>query len=64
MGRELYDHQNDPRELVNLAKSPEHQATIQQLATQMQAAVKTTLPANGVIPPLKPQAWAPNLTNP
>ncbi len=64
LGRELYDHEKDPRELVNLANSKEHNATIQELSKQLQLAVKSSMPADGVIPALKAQTWAPNLTNP
>jgi choline-sulfatase len=35
-GAELYDHQADPEELVNLASQSEHAATVQQLASQLQ----------------------------
>ncbi|MFT5128791.1 MAG: iduronate 2-sulfatase [Rhodothermales bacterium] len=34
-GIELYDHQNDPGEMQNLAKSPEHAATIKQMRIQL-----------------------------
>lgn len=64
LGRELYDHDADPRELTNLAHKPEHAATVAELSRQLQAAAKTTFPASGVTPELKPGLWAPNLTNP
>jgi len=34
---ELYDHENDPKENVNLANSPEHSKIVQDLAKQLQA---------------------------
>ena len=63
-GRELYDHDADPRELTNLADIPEHAKTVAELSAQMKSAVKTTLPMDGKIPQIKTQTWAPNLTDP
>ena len=63
-GRELYDHDNDPKELTNLADKPEHAATVAALSAQTRAAAKTTFPANGKTPELKEGMWAPNLTDP
>lgn len=64
-GSELYDHDADPKELKNLASKPEHAATVAELSAQTRAAVKTTFPPNGVMPPLKEGGvWAPNLTEP
>ncbi len=63
-GRELYDHDADPRELTNLADKPEHAKTVDELARQVRAAVKTTFPPSGQTPELKPALWAPNLTEP
>ena len=34
-GVELYDHENDPEETVNLAKKPEHAALIKSLSSQL-----------------------------
>lgn len=63
-GRELYDHAADPKELTNLADLPAHSATVADLSKQLAAAVKTTLPADGAVPEIKPGLWNPNLTNP
>jgi arylsulfatase A-like enzyme len=63
-GRELYDHDADAGEITNLAERPEHAATVADLSTQIRAAVKTTFPADGKTPELKPELWAPNLTKP
>jgi len=63
-GRELYDHDADPKELTNLAAVPAHAATVAELSKQLAAAVQTTLPADGVVPEIKPGLWNPNLTNP
>ncbi len=63
-GKELYDHDADPKELTNLADKPEHQQTVAQLSAKIKVAVKTTLPADGKIPALLTQTWPPNLTNP
>src|SRR5262249_34564455 len=43
-GRELYDHDADPRELTNLSANPDHAKTIAELSEQLKAAVKTTFP--------------------
>ena len=63
-GRELYDHEADPKELTNLAELPAHADTVAALSAQMRDAVKATFPANGKIPELDAAVWAPNLTNP
>jgi iduronate 2-sulfatase len=63
-GRELYDHDADPKELTNLANAPEHAATVEQLSQQLRSAVRTTFPASGEGPRMPPTTWAPNLTNP
>ncbi|MFO0919831.1 MAG: sulfatase [Planctomycetaceae bacterium] len=49
-GRELYDHDVDPRELKNLADDPAHAETVKSLSEQIRAATKTTLRASGDIP--------------
>jgi iduronate 2-sulfatase len=63
-GRELYDHDTDPRELTNLAGDPSYAKTVEQLSAQLRSAVKTTFPPSGKTPELRPGLWAPNLTNP
>jgi iduronate 2-sulfatase len=63
-GRELYDHDNDPGEITNLAAVPAHAATVATLSAQLQAAVKTTFPASGRSPGLIEGTWAPILVAP
>ena len=45
LARELYDHQDDPREMVNLAGKPKHVATVEQLAGQLAGIIRWTEPA-------------------
>ncbi|MBL9188941.1 MAG: sulfatase [Opitutaceae bacterium] len=63
-GRELYDHDADPKELTNLAALPAHAATVAQLSAQLRAAVPTTFPPDGKTPPVQPGLWAPLLAAP
>jgi iduronate 2-sulfatase len=63
-GRELYDHDADPKELTNLAAVPAHAATVAELSQRLAAAVRTTLPADGAVPEVKSGLWNPNLTSP
>jgi arylsulfatase A-like enzyme len=63
-GRELYDHDADPRELTNLAEKPDHASTIGELSQQLRLAVKSSFPSSGEMPPLSNAPWAPNLTEP
>jgi iduronate 2-sulfatase len=60
-GRQLYDHDADPKELRNLASKAEHAATVAELSAQLQAAVKTTFPPGGETPRLlhTGSAWEP-----
>jgi arylsulfatase A-like enzyme len=63
-GRELYDHDADPKEFANLADVPAHAAVVTDLSRQLRDAVRQTLPVDGEIPKVKPIDWNPNLTNP
>ncbi|MDW8309642.1 MAG: sulfatase [Verrucomicrobiales bacterium] len=63
-GRELYDHDADPRELTNLADKPEHAATVAELSAQLRAAVRAGFPPSGERPRVREGLWPPNLTNP
>ena len=40
-GAELYDHQSDPGELMNLVSQPEHAPTVKRLAGQLQQRIAT-----------------------
>ncbi len=63
-GHELYDHEADPRELTNLADSPQHAEIVKELAAKLRLATESTFPPSGKTPELKPALWAPNLTEP
>ena len=63
-GRELYDHDADPRELTNLAEDPAHAEAVAELSAQLRQAVGTTLPADGTTPTVTPGWWNVNLTDP
>jgi iduronate 2-sulfatase len=60
-GRELYDHEADPRELTNLAARADHARTVAELADQLRGAVRDTFPASGQTPPVTEGLWAPML---
>ncbi len=60
-GRELYDHDNDPQEITNLAQFPAHAKTVDELSAQLRAAAKATYPASGKIPELASGPWTPIL---
>lgn len=63
-GRELYDHDSDPKELTNLADAAAHAGTVAQLSAQLRAAAKASYPSDGKIPEVRTNLWAPNLTSP
>ncbi|MBI4624261.1 MAG: sulfatase [Verrucomicrobia bacterium] len=60
-GRELYDHDADPKELTNLAAVPAHSKTVQELSRQLSMAVKASFPPSGKIPEASAGHWAPDL---
>jgi arylsulfatase A-like enzyme len=63
-GKELYDHDKDPRELTNLADVPEHAMVVRELSETLHSAVKSTFPKSGETPPVKQELWAPLLVDP
>ncbi len=63
-GTELYDHDNDPLELTNLAEQPEHANTVSELSARLREAIPTTLPPSGKIPEIQQGLWAPLLVEP
>jgi iduronate 2-sulfatase len=64
-GRELYDHDSDPKELTNLAEESAQADTVAELSKQLHAAVATTFPPSGKTPPVsKGELWMPLLVNP
>jgi choline-sulfatase len=63
-GRELYDHETDPKELTNLADDQAHASTIAELSKQLRAAIKATFPSSGNPPVVREAMWMPSLTDP
>ena len=63
-GLELYDHENDPRELTNQAENDQHRETREQLSAALRAAVASALPPDGKIPAVISGTWAPLLVDP
>jgi iduronate 2-sulfatase len=63
-GRELYDHDADPKELNNLAKDPAYARTLADLSAQLRGAVKATFPPSGATPGIAEGVWPPRLTRP
>ncbi|HOZ47246.1 MAG TPA: sulfatase [Candidatus Hydrogenedentes bacterium] len=45
---ELYDHETDPKENVNIAQRPENAALVKQLAAQLQAGWRAALPPGAI----------------
>ncbi len=61
-GRELYDHQSDPGELVNLAENPEYAGTVTELSRLLGEAAESSFPPDGKTPEVSDSAlWAPLL---
>ena len=60
-GEELYDHQNDPRELTNLAASDENAATLGELKELLNKAIAQTFPESGEVPERRSTNWSPEL---
>jgi iduronate 2-sulfatase len=60
-GKQLYDHDSDPKELRNLANDPQFASTVSELSHQLKGAIKTTFPANGETPKIlqQGQLWEP-----
>jgi hypothetical protein len=65
LGDELYHHDQDPKELSNLAEKPAGMQTVKQLAKQSRAAVAASFPPSGQPPPVRGgPIWQPILTKP
>ncbi len=63
-GRQLYDHDADPLEQVNLAGDREYAETVAELSKTLREAVAQSYPPSGETPPLSEGTWAPNVTDP
>ncbi|MHC4995264.1 MAG: sulfatase [Planctomycetota bacterium] len=63
-GRELYDHETDPRELNNLIDEDVHRGLIGELSNKLRNAVSSTYPESGQTPTVREGLWAPKLTTP
>jgi iduronate 2-sulfatase len=62
-GRELYDHDSDPRELTNLIDAPQHAELVDELSRQLKQSVLSTFPKSGKTPEVESTMWAPNVTD-
>lgn len=61
-GVELYDHDTDPQELTNVASRPELAQTAAELKEQLQKAVRSSFPPDGVTPSVNEgRTWYPVL---
>lgn len=58
-GVELYDHDNDKRELVNLASDSTHADTVAKLRGMLADAIKSSMPPDGARPVPSPRPWGP-----
>jgi choline-sulfatase len=63
-GKELYDHETDPKELKNLALDASYEKQMSELSTLLASAVKSTFPTSGKTPTMKEGMWAPMLVDP
>jgi iduronate 2-sulfatase len=63
-GRELYDHDADPKELTNLADNLAQAKTVESLSKQLHTAVAATFPPSGKRPTLIDATWQPILVKP
>ncbi len=64
-GHELYDHEADPKEQINLADKVDHAAIVTEISAKIREAAKASFPVDGVTPAVKETGmWAPNLTDP
>lgn len=63
-GRELYDHDADPRELINLAERSDAAAVVAELSPRLRAAVQASFPTSGKRPTVKQGNWMPMLVDP
>ncbi len=60
LGRELYDHATDSREITNLAGDPAQAANLEELGKQLRIAVASTYPEAGEAPALREGGlWSP-----
>jgi arylsulfatase A-like enzyme len=64
MGVELYDHQEDPGELKNLAKEDGTKELRGRLSRLMAEAVRGSYPESGLAPEVRPGLWTPILVAP
>ena len=62
-GRELYDHEQDAKELKNLADADAQAKTVESLSKQLHASIAASFPPSGHRPPIREGAmWQPTLT--